>query len=246
MNHTLFIIIFFLTGLSNAQTVTIGTQVWMTKNLDVATFRNGDPIPEAKTNEEWKKAGENKQPAWCYYNNDPANGAKYGKLYNWYAVNDPRGLAPIGYHIPSVVEWTIIVEYLGGEEAAGKKMKSTTEWLNYTTDGLQTCLNCKNWNQEYRSKVPCHVCKDTRKVNVPKVTTTGNGSNSSGFLGLPCGERSGIYGTFHEKGNATSFWGNNEEDKEYAICLTLVHGSNTAWVHIDNKGNGQAIRCIKD
>ena len=105
MNHTLFIIIFFLIGLSNAQTVTIGTQVWMTKNLDVATFRNGDPIPEAKSNEEWEKAGENKQPAWCYYNNDPANGAKYGKLYNWYAVNDPRGLAPEGWHVPNIDEW---------------------------------------------------------------------------------------------------------------------------------------------
>ena len=95
----------FFTGLSNAQTVTIGTQVWMTKNLDVATFRNGDPIPEAKSNEEWEKAGENKQPAWCYYDNDPANGAKYGKLYNWYAVNDPRGLAPEGWHVPSIDEW---------------------------------------------------------------------------------------------------------------------------------------------
>lgn len=72
-----------LVSLTNAQTVTIGTQVWMTKNLDVVTFRNGDPIPQAKTSEAWKKAGESKQPAWCYYNNDPANGAKYGKLYNW-------------------------------------------------------------------------------------------------------------------------------------------------------------------
>jgi len=114
--------------ISYAQTVTIGTQVWMTRNLDVATFRNGDPIPQAKTSEEWYEAGKNKQPAWCYYNNDPANGAKYGKLYNWFAVNDSRGLAPVGYHIPSDAEWTILTDYLGGAEKAGKKMKSKQGW----------------------------------------------------------------------------------------------------------------------
>ncbi len=113
---------------SYAQTVTIGSQIWMTKNLDVSTFRNGDPIPEAKSDQEWLKAGENKQPAWCYYENNPANGAKYGKLYNWFAVNDPRGLAPVGYHIPSDKEWTILSSCLGGENAAGNKMKSTNGW----------------------------------------------------------------------------------------------------------------------
>ncbi len=117
-----------LSSISYAQTVTIGTQVWMSKNLDVAKFRNGDPIPEAKTDEEWYKAVKNKQPAWCYYENDPANGAKYGKLYNWYAVNDSRGLAPVGYHIPSDAEWTQLTDYLGGRDVAGGKMKSTTGW----------------------------------------------------------------------------------------------------------------------
>ena len=87
-----------------AQTVKIGTQVWTTKNLNVSTFRNGDTIPEVKTNEEWIEAARIQQPAWCYYENDSMNGAKYGKLYNWYAMNDTRGLAPIGYHIPSDVE----------------------------------------------------------------------------------------------------------------------------------------------
>lgn len=76
----------------------------LTANLNTDRFRNGDLIPEAKSNEEWIEAGKNKQPAWCYYNNDPANGEKYGKLYNWYAVNDPRGLAPEGYHIPTIEE----------------------------------------------------------------------------------------------------------------------------------------------
>jgi uncharacterized protein (TIGR02145 family) len=110
---TSIIILFFgLVGFSAAQTVTIGDQVWMSKNLNADKFRNGDPIPEAKTDEEWIKAGENKQPAWCYYDNDPANGEKYGKLYNWYAVNDPRGLAPVGYHVPSDSEWKQLIKNL--------------------------------------------------------------------------------------------------------------------------------------
>lgn len=100
--------------------VTIGKQVWMTTNLDVNEFRNGDPIPEAKTAEEWRIAAKRKKPVWCYYDNDPVKGEKYGKLYNWYAVNDSRGLAPEGWHIPSDGEWSELSPYLGGEYAAGE------------------------------------------------------------------------------------------------------------------------------
>ena len=114
--------------LSAKKEVKIGQQVWMVENLNVDKFRNGDPIPEAKTNEEWEKAADYHQAAWCYYNNDPYNGTKYGKLYNWYAVNDPRGLAPEGWHIPSDQEWTDLTVYLGGEAQAGAKMKSKGGW----------------------------------------------------------------------------------------------------------------------
>jgi uncharacterized protein (TIGR02145 family) len=93
--------LFFCNAHFIAQQIKIGTQIWATRNLDASTFRNGDTIPEAKTDEEWKAAGNDKKPAWCYYNNDPANGKKYGKLYNYYAVKDKRGLAPEGWHIPS-------------------------------------------------------------------------------------------------------------------------------------------------
>ena len=65
----------------------MGSQTWMTQNLDVTTYRNGDIIPEVKDSAAWAKL---KTGAWCYYNNDPTNGEVYGKLYNWYAVNDPR------------------------------------------------------------------------------------------------------------------------------------------------------------
>ncbi len=78
------------------KTVVIGNQVWMAENLNVSTFCNGDTIPEIRNNADWLNAGYLGKPAWCYYENDSNNGKTYGKLYNWYAVNDPRGLAPKG------------------------------------------------------------------------------------------------------------------------------------------------------
>ena len=110
------------------ESVRIGNQEWMTRNLDVDRFRNGDLIPHVESDEEWKKAGENGQPAWCYYDNDPKNGKKYGKLYNWYAVNDSRGLAPKGWHIPTDEEWEILVEFLSEKDIPGHKMKSVDGW----------------------------------------------------------------------------------------------------------------------
>jgi len=110
--------------------VRIGNQEWQTKNLDVDRFRNGDLIQEARTKEEWGVAGENEEPVWSYFDNDAENGKIYGKLYNWYAINDARGLAPDGWHIPADYELIALTNYLGGEKVAGGKMKSigTTYW----------------------------------------------------------------------------------------------------------------------
>jgi uncharacterized protein (TIGR02145 family) len=135
MKHLAYIILCFVmlcnVHLVNAQgDVKIGKQTWMSKNLDVSTFRNGEAIPEAKSKEEWAKAYKNKTAAFCYYDYDSKNGKVYGKLYNWYAVNDSRGLAPKGYHIPSDAEWTILTDFLGGGDIAGKKMKSKDGWSN--------------------------------------------------------------------------------------------------------------------
>jgi uncharacterized protein (TIGR02145 family) len=104
--------------------VEIGTQIWTTGNLSTDKFRNGDPIQEVKTNEDWERAQQEKQPVWCYYRNDASRSSRYGKLYNWYAVNDPRGLAPAGWHIPTEAEWATLVDYLGGMEQAGPKLRS--------------------------------------------------------------------------------------------------------------------------
>ena len=110
---------------TNLNTIKIGTQTWTTKNLDVTTYRNGEVIPQVQDANAWANL---RTGAWCYYENNTANGSSYGKLYNWYAVNDPRGLAPKGYHIPSDAEWNILSDNLGDE--AGTKMKSSSGWKN--------------------------------------------------------------------------------------------------------------------
>jgi uncharacterized protein (TIGR02145 family) len=112
--------------------VTIGSQQWLNKNLSVTNFANGEPIPEARTMEEWKKAGENKQPAWCNYDNGVANGKSYGKLYNWFAVADSRGLCPAGSHIPTDKEWESLVDFLG--KNPGKQLKASTLWSQSSTE----------------------------------------------------------------------------------------------------------------
>jgi uncharacterized protein (TIGR02145 family) len=109
------------------KTVTIGNQVWMQKNLDVDTFLNGDPIPQAKTEEEWQDMKWKKKAAWCYWNFISASESVLGKMYNYYAIIDPRGLAPEGWRIPGDEDWdNLRKELVVG--VAGDKMKSKTGW----------------------------------------------------------------------------------------------------------------------
>jgi len=105
--------------------IQIGTQYWMDKNLEVTTYSNGDIIPYVPDATTWASLTSG---AWCYYNNDPSSG--YGKLYNWYAAADSRGLCPAGWHVPTDAEWTTLVTFLGGSSVAGGKMKTTgtTRW----------------------------------------------------------------------------------------------------------------------
>ncbi len=131
--------------------VKIGHQVWMTRNLNVEVFRNGDSVLEVKSQEEWIEAFNKNQPAWCYYNFDPSNDKKYGKLYNWYAVIDPRGLAPIGWHIPSRAEWDTLITFLGKSgkneierfEKAHDRLKSNFGWGQLQIGKKRSGFNAK-------------------------------------------------------------------------------------------------------
>ena len=183
-----------------AQEIKIGSQTWTTKNLEVTKYRNGDKIPQVKNKKKWAKL---KTGAWCYYENETANGTTYGKLYNWFAVNDPRGLAPKGYHIPTDAEWTILTDNLG--ELAGTKMKSTSGWDN-----------------------------------------DGNGTNTSGFAGLPGGYRN-FDGNFDYIGANGNWCSSSEANTYYAWYRHLTNSNGN--VYRDNYGakqNGFSVRCLRD
>jgi uncharacterized protein (TIGR02145 family) len=108
--------------------INIGSQTWMPTNLAVSKYRNGDNIPEVTDPAVWSNITTG---AWCWYNNDSATySATYGKLYNWYAVHDSRGLAPAGWHIPGDAEVNTLSAYLDGDAVAGYKMKEagTVHW----------------------------------------------------------------------------------------------------------------------
>ncbi|MBL7739480.1 MAG: fibrobacter succinogenes major paralogous domain-containing protein [Chitinophagaceae bacterium] len=194
-----------LSNAASAQTeVKIGKQSWMTANLNAEVFRNGDSLLHAKTYEEWATAFENKEPAWCYYDNDPGNGKKYGKLYNWFAVKDKRGLSPAGWHIPTDAEWNQLTEFLGGAEKAGTKMKSREGW----DEG-------------------------------------GNGTNSSGFSGLPGGIRDLSSGDFFKIGVEGWWWTTGDPDEEFIWCRKLNYEN--GWIESDNKlFYGYSVRCLRD
>jgi uncharacterized protein (TIGR02145 family) len=119
------------------KTVYIGTQQWMGENLKASKYNDGTTIPNITDNSKWSQLTSG---AWCYYNNDESNNAKYGKLYNWYAVsqttNGNKNICPSGWHVPTDAEWTILTEYLGGESVAGGKLKEegTTNWNSSNTE----------------------------------------------------------------------------------------------------------------
>jgi uncharacterized protein (TIGR02145 family) len=142
---------------NNLPRVTIGNLIWSSKNLDVVKYRNGDPIPQVTDPTQWANLTTG---AWCWYNNDSATYAgTYGLLYNWYAVNDSRGLAPEGWHIPSDGEWNRMTTYLDA---------SVDTICNGCVTGTTIANQLKNtigWDNE------------------------ANGSNSSGFSALPGGYR---------------------------------------------------------
>jgi uncharacterized protein (TIGR02145 family) len=106
------------------KTIEIGSQIWMAENLRTTIYRNGDPIPEITDSLTWINLNTG---AYCNYNNTERTDTicTYGRLYNWFAVNDARNIAPEGWHVPSLDEWLTMVEYLGNDTIAADKMKET-------------------------------------------------------------------------------------------------------------------------
>ena len=256
---------------ANIKSVQIGTQTWMVENLNVSTFRNGDSIPQAKNDKEWSMSVESMQPAWCYYDNNPKNGEKYGKLYNWYAVNDPRGLAPAGWHVPGDEEWAKLIDFLGGDSDAEEKLKSqkkiSVEISYHDVGGYDEtkwapCSNCSYWTEKQKSNNPCTVCKNEKGKYVktgkyiPKTKEKRevkiydgweDGTNESGFSALPGG-----YAFSHDIGGdarfsgSCYFWSTTVEETYDVWIRSLVYHYDYVLRDKTKKGSGLSVRCVRD
>ncbi len=197
--------------------VTIGTQVWMGANLDVATYRNGDPIPQVTDPTVWDNLTTG---AWCYYNNDPIMGQIYGKLYNWYAVNDPRGLAPSGWHVATDDEYKTLSIFLGMSPAVADQ-------YGYAYFGTDEGGKMKE--------------AGTSLWAIPNTGAT----NSSGFTALPASMRSGLttadFGTLNF---GATFWCATEYDNAKAWCRALDRNLASTYRNVLIKQHGFSVRCV--
>ena len=189
---------------------------WMKRNLDVDHYRNGDSIPEVRDSTEWKNL---KTGAWCYYNNDPAMGAIYGKLYNWYAVNDPRGLAPTGWHVPSDDEWNQLEICLG----MSPSYSDTIGQQGTDEGGKLKETGTSHWQ-------------------VPNLGAT----NSTMFSALPTGYRLYFNGNFLQVGLDGNWWSSTEANLTQAWHRDLGYDYSKVNRHFVNKGYGFSVRCVKD
>ena len=202
------------------KTVKIGEQIWMAENLKVTQYRNGDPIPNLTDENDWQNT---EQGAYCNckYDNRGDDVETYGRLYNWYAVDDKRGLAPRGWHIPTDDEIKELEMHLGmsQEEADGRTRRGTNE-------GSKLAGMADLWS-------------DGNLENNPEFGT-------SGFDFLPGGYRGVSSGQYVSMGNSGYFWSSTEQHHNTAWHRSLGY----AYSVINRVGNsrrhGFSVRCIKD
>jgi uncharacterized protein (TIGR02145 family) len=193
--------------------VLIGEQRWSLTNLEVVTYNNGDPIPQVTDPNEWINLTTG---AWCYYNNDPANGAVYGKLYNWYAVNDPRGIAPTGWHVPTDVEWGDLCNFTDPASGGGTITPNTA-------GGPLKQTGTTTWNS-------------------PNLGAT----NTTGFTGLPGGSRVDFDGNFYNISIIGAFWTSTDINISEANMFYMTNaGPEVAKLNFPKIG-GVSVRLIKD
>jgi uncharacterized protein (TIGR02145 family) len=241
--------------------IKIGNQIWMTTNLNVSKFSNGDPIPQAITNKDWVEACEKKKPVWCYYNNNAANSNKLGKLYNFYAINDGRGLAPKGWHIPTQNEWQNLLDTLlqihnNDDDLVSKSMKTNIGWKNYVGKiiAYRSCSQCNGNGKRFSGSryVTCGWCVgSTVEQYLADKTFVGNGTNKSGFTGLPVGIRDSD-GKFRHSGeyaiwwSSTDFWSSTELELSEAFNYLISNQNGVNSKHKLSICSGLSVRCVKD
>jgi len=212
-------------NISSYKRIVIGEQTWMAENLRESNYRNGDVIKHARTNDEWKNAWWNEQGAWCYVNNDPSTEKIFGKLYNWYAVNDPRGLAPKGWHIPSDKEWFTLEENVG--------LKGGYHGYTYGYGAL--------------NRAASHIAGKLKSEDMRYWKHPSNAStNESGFSALPGGYRY-VLGSFFDHGRAVKFWSSTRGYADFVIGRALWNNHSRIERSVFyNKGSGYSVRCVRD
>ncbi|MBA4410308.1 MAG: FISUMP domain-containing protein [Bacteroidota bacterium] len=202
---------------NNYQVVQIGTQIWMSTNLKTTKYRNGDPVPMVTDDTKWENLISG---AYCNYSNDEITGNKYGKLYNWHAVNDSRNIAPIGWHIPTHNELTALESFvagnLGPSGSVAKALASNTDWIS--------------------SSVANSVGNDLTK------------NDTFGFTALPSGFRV-KNGTFNYLGRYAGWWSSTEFDLTNDSVWNRSLNYEYSYMHKNVyyfKETGFSIRCLKD
>ncbi len=222
---TFLAITFFVIGLTGLQaqtvkdidgnvynTLTIGTQIWMAEDLKVFHYRNGDTISYVYIESYWAALNTG---AYCYY--DGWSGSRV-RLYNWFAVNDSRGLAPVGWHIPSDAEWKTLINFVDSTDFREDK----------TGD---------------RDVFPGGKLKETGVYNWHSPNT--NATNESGFTALPGGLRL-ENGSYQYIGKHGSWWSSTIFDDNNARYVSMNYNDDYIDRHHRNKKCGFSVRCIKD
>ena len=200
------------------RTVKIGAQVWMAENLVVTRYRNGGAIPNVTSNSEWTGLSTG---AYSVYGNDPANADIYGNLYNWYAVDDSRNIAPEGWHVPTDAEWKELEMHLGMSQSEADQ----TSWRG-TNKGSKLAGNADLWNDG--------------------AFENNAAFGSSGFKALPGGYRNYYGGNYYHLGSHGYFWSSSEYYNNGAWARVLNYNYSGVYRYSNYKEGGRSIRCVRD
>jgi uncharacterized protein (TIGR02145 family) len=203
--------------------VQIGTQLWMEQNLNTIHYNNGDTIPNIKDSAAWSNA---KIGAYCDFHNLPSFSDSFGRLYNWYAVNDPRGIAPAGWHVSTNSEWNVIEVLLDPSIDTTITFGAVGNII-----GVKMKENC-----------------NTRWAHLPDTTWISWGDNVSGFTALCANFRTAI-GSWNQAPNSNhddAFWTSTESSPGNACSKSLRWCYGNIFVASGAETPGSSVRCVKN